>query len=102
MSSATSTGESDARCRPRSCVSGISVEDRAFASMASYSCIEASVRNRDSSALIHELAHALSRAERSVVRQLTRILEDEGITVDQWRILQLLADDRGHRMSELS
>jgi DNA-binding MarR family transcriptional regulator len=60
------------------------------------------VRNRESSALIHELAHALSRAERSVVRQLARILDDEGVTVDQWRILQLLADGRGHRMSELS
>jgi DNA-binding MarR family transcriptional regulator len=70
--------------------------------MASYSTIEASVRNRDSSALIHELAHALSRAERSVVRQLARILDDERVTVDQWRILQLLADGRGHRMSELS
>ncbi len=60
------------------------------------------MRNRDSSALIHELAHALSRAERSVVRQLARVLDDEGVTVDQWRILQLLADGRGHRMSELS
>jgi DNA-binding MarR family transcriptional regulator len=60
------------------------------------------VRKPGESPLLHELAQALSSAERCVVRQLARALEDEGVTVDQWRTLQLLADGRGHRMSEIS
>lgn len=52
--------------------------------------------------LMPELAQALSHAERSLVGQLTRSFEAEGCTVPQWRILLLLADGRGHSMSEIA
>jgi DNA-binding MarR family transcriptional regulator len=52
--------------------------------------------------LVQELAQTLSRAERSVTRQLGCALEAEGCTVEQWRILLLLADGRGHPMSEIA
>jgi DNA-binding MarR family transcriptional regulator len=51
---------------------------------------------------LEELAQALSRAERCVSRRLARALEPEACTVEQWRILLLLGDGRGHRMSELA
>ena len=51
---------------------------------------------------MHELAHALSRAERTVTRQLARAMDEEGCTVEDSRILLLLADGRGHTMTELS
>jgi DNA-binding MarR family transcriptional regulator len=51
---------------------------------------------------MQELAHALSRAERSVTRQLARAMEDEGCTVEDSRILLLLADGHGHPMTEVA
>src|SRR3954447_21646075 len=51
---------------------------------------------------MQELAHALSRAERSVTRQLARAMEEEGCTVEDSRILLLLADGRGHTMTEVA
>ena len=51
---------------------------------------------------MQELAQALSRAERSVTRQLGCAVEAEGCTVEQWRILLLLADGHGHPMSEIA
>jgi DNA-binding MarR family transcriptional regulator len=52
--------------------------------------------------LLHELAHALSRAERSVTRQLARALNEEGCSVEDWRILLLLSDGAGHPMTEIA
>ena len=52
--------------------------------------------------LVQELAHALSRAERSMTRQLARAMDDEGCTVEDSRILVLLADGRGHTMTEVA
>jgi DNA-binding MarR family transcriptional regulator len=52
--------------------------------------------------LVEELAQSLSRAERSVTRQLACALEEEGCTIEQWRILLLLADGGGHAMSEIA
>jgi DNA-binding MarR family transcriptional regulator len=52
--------------------------------------------------LVEELAHALSRAERSVTRHLASAVEAEGCTIEQWRILMLLADGHGHAMSEIA
>jgi DNA-binding MarR family transcriptional regulator len=60
------------------------------------------VTKRIQPTLIQELAHALSRAERSVTRQLARAMDDEGCTVEDSRILLLLADGRGHTMTELA
>jgi DNA-binding MarR family transcriptional regulator len=48
------------------------------------------------------LAYLLSRAERSVNRGLSAVLATEEVTVDQWRILQALADGRGHSMGDLA
>jgi DNA-binding MarR family transcriptional regulator len=60
------------------------------------------VTKRTQPTLIQELAHALSRAERSVTRQLARAMEAEGCTVEDSRILALLADGRGHTMTEVA
>ena len=51
---------------------------------------------------MEELAQALSRAERSVTGRLAEALEQEGCSVEQWRILVLLADGEGHPMSEIA
>ena len=51
---------------------------------------------------MQRLAQLLSQAERGVTRQLRRVLEDEGCTVEQWRALVLLADGATHSMSELA
>ena len=52
--------------------------------------------------LMQELSQTLSRAERCVTRQLVRALEEEGCTIEQWRTLILLADGRGHSMTEVA
>jgi DNA-binding MarR family transcriptional regulator len=51
---------------------------------------------------MQELTQALSRAERCVTRQLARVLEEDGCTIEQWRVVLLLADGRGHPMSEIA
>jgi DNA-binding MarR family transcriptional regulator len=51
---------------------------------------------------MQQLAQLLSQAERGVTRQLGRILEEEGSTVEQWRTLALLADGVSHPMSEIA
>ncbi|XVQ81927.1 MarR family winged helix-turn-helix transcriptional regulator [Microbispora siamensis] len=48
------------------------------------------------------LAYLLSRAERGVNRGLAAALAAEDVTVEQWRILQALADGRGHSMGDLA
>jgi MarR family transcriptional regulator, organic hydroperoxide resistance regulator len=48
------------------------------------------------------LAYLLSRAERSVNRALAAALASEDVSVEQWRILQALADGRGHTMGDLA
>jgi DNA-binding MarR family transcriptional regulator len=60
------------------------------------------VTKRTQPMLMQELAHALSRAERSVTRQLARAMEEEGCTVEDSRILLLLADGRGHTMTDVA
>lgn len=51
---------------------------------------------------VQELASLLAQAEHRLRRALARVLEDEGSTIEQWRTLVLLADGRGHSMSELA
>jgi DNA-binding MarR family transcriptional regulator len=63
--------------------------------------MEGRMRKQDQAALIQDLAQALSRAERCVLRRLAAAFDEE-CTVEQWRILLLLADTRGHAMSELA
>jgi len=52
--------------------------------------------------LLQDLAQALSRAERCVIRQLAQALEEQGCTVEQWRIILRLADGGPHPMSEIA
>ncbi|WP_202637931.1 MarR family winged helix-turn-helix transcriptional regulator [Bailinhaonella thermotolerans] len=53
-------------------------------------------------ALGDSLAYLLSRAERGVNRGLAAVLAAEGVTVEQWRILQALSDGCGHSMGDLA
>ncbi|MEV6982974.1 MarR family transcriptional regulator [Sphaerisporangium sp. NPDC051017] len=48
------------------------------------------------------LAYLLTRAERGVNRGLAAALAAEDVSVEQWRILQALADGRGHSMGDLA
>ncbi|HET9171830.1 MAG TPA: MarR family transcriptional regulator [Actinospica sp.] len=51
-----------------------------------------------------DLVHLLSRAEQLAARRLSAALEAEaaGASIEQWRVLNLLADGRGHTMTELA
>jgi MarR family transcriptional regulator, organic hydroperoxide resistance regulator len=49
-----------------------------------------------------DLVHLLTGAERMLSRRLATILDTEGRTLDEWRVLSLLADGAGHPMTELS
>lgn len=40
----------------------------------------------------------LAQAERQVARQLESVLAEDQLTVDRWRVLDLLADGEGHAM----
>jgi DNA-binding MarR family transcriptional regulator len=48
------------------------------------------------------LSRVLGQIERQVARLLEAELAAEGFTVDQWRVLDLLADGDGHTMSEIA
>lgn len=44
----------------------------------------------------------LSQAEQRVARRIERVLEPASLTLEQWRVLSLLADGDGHPMSEIA
>jgi MarR family transcriptional regulator, organic hydroperoxide resistance regulator len=48
----------------------------------------------------HDLAYLLSRATHQLTQRLCTILEEEGLTLGQWRVLQLLSDGTRHGMSD--
>lgn len=48
------------------------------------------------------LNRVLAQAERQVARQLERVLAEDQLTVDRWRVLDLLADGDGHAMFEIA
>lgn len=48
----------------------------------------------------HDLAYLLSRATHQLTQRLCTILEEEGLTLGQWRVLQLLSDGTSHGMSD--
>lgn len=56
----------------------------------------------DAAGLRSHLGYVLSEAERAVNRGLSTALQAEGVTVEQWRILQALSDGRGHSMGDLA
>jgi DNA-binding MarR family transcriptional regulator len=51
---------------------------------------------------VQQFDQLLSQAQRYVARELTRVLKDEGCTVEQWRTLALLADGSSHSMSDVA
>ena len=48
------------------------------------------------------LAYLLAEAEQAVNRGLAESLGEEGVTVEQWRILRALSDGYGHSMGDLA
>ncbi|KPI16951.1 transcriptional regulator, MarR family [Actinobacteria bacterium OK074] len=55
-----------------------------------------------SSELPRDLPQLLSSAERLMTRRLAAALEAEGCSVEEWRVLSLLSDGRGHTMSDVA
>ena len=49
-----------------------------------------------------DLMQLLTRAERLLARRLTAILAAEGYGLEAWRVITLLADGRGHPMTEVA
>ncbi|GGN80278.1 hypothetical protein GCM10010112_55630 [Actinoplanes lobatus] len=49
-----------------------------------------------------DLMYLLTRAERLLSRRLATILDAERCSMDAWRVVSVLADGRGHFMTELS
>jgi DNA-binding MarR family transcriptional regulator len=48
------------------------------------------------------LGRMLAQVERQVARMLEARLREDGLTPDQWRVLDLLADGAGHPMTEIA
>ncbi|MFG3288932.1 MarR family winged helix-turn-helix transcriptional regulator [Streptomyces sp. NPDC048179] len=49
-----------------------------------------------------DLAHLLGHAERRIVQRLAAVLAEEDCAVEEWRVLSLVGDGRGHPMSEIA
>jgi DNA-binding MarR family transcriptional regulator len=49
-----------------------------------------------------DLAHLLSHAERRLANRLTALLAEESCSIEQWRVLSITADGRGHAMTEIA
>ncbi|RKN39580.1 MarR family winged helix-turn-helix transcriptional regulator [Micromonospora endolithica] len=49
-----------------------------------------------------DLLHLLTRAERLLARRTGAVLTVESLSIEAWRVLCLLADGRGHPMSEVA
>ncbi|MGI5169561.1 MarR family winged helix-turn-helix transcriptional regulator [Spirillospora sp. CA-253888] len=47
-------------------------------------------------------AHLLTAVERQVTARLSAALAEAGCTPEEWRVLALLADGRGHPMTEIA
>lgn len=50
----------------------------------------------------HDLVRLLTGAERLILRRLRTVLDTADTSVDAWRVLSLLADGQGHRMSAVA
>lgn len=48
------------------------------------------------------LVQLLTRAERLAARRLQAVLEEEGCSLDAWRVLALLSDGEGHHMTAIA
>jgi MarR family transcriptional regulator, organic hydroperoxide resistance regulator len=52
--------------------------------------------------ITEHLAYLLAQASREINRQLEARLRQEGVPVEQWRILKVLSDGNGHSMGDLA
>lgn len=59
-------------------------------------------KSRMSNPSYSRLIHRLSQAELQVTRRLVTLLAGRDCTVDEWRVMVLLADDQGHSMRDVS
>ena len=48
------------------------------------------------------LAHLLSHAERRLGLRMTAVLSEENCSDEQWRVLSIIADGKGHPMTEIA
>ncbi|WP_405995485.1 MarR family winged helix-turn-helix transcriptional regulator [Streptomyces sp. NBC_00986] len=48
------------------------------------------------------LAHLLSHAERRLGLRMTAVLSEENCSLEQWRVLSVIADGKGHPMTEIA
>ncbi|MEV0909676.1 MarR family winged helix-turn-helix transcriptional regulator [Streptomyces hokutonensis] len=48
------------------------------------------------------LAHLLSHAERRMGLRMALVLAEEDCSVEQWRVLSIIADGKGHPMTEIA
>ncbi|AVH60504.1 MULTISPECIES: MarR family winged helix-turn-helix transcriptional regulator [Streptomyces] len=49
-----------------------------------------------------DLIHLLTRAERLAARRLRAVLDEDGCSLDAWRVLALLSDGQGHHMTAIA
>ncbi|MEV6301172.1 MarR family transcriptional regulator [Actinoplanes sp. NPDC051861] len=49
-----------------------------------------------------QLSYLLTETERQINRQFAAGLAAEGVSIEQWRILQALSDGHGHSMTDLA
>lgn len=49
-----------------------------------------------------DLMQLLTRAERLAARRLQAVLDEDGCSLDAWRVLALLADGEGHNMTSVA
>lgn len=49
-----------------------------------------------------DLARLLALVERRIALRLTEALKADGATVEEWRVLSLLADNAGHSMTDIA
>ncbi|MET7389086.1 MarR family winged helix-turn-helix transcriptional regulator [Streptomyces sp. NPDC005529] len=49
-----------------------------------------------------DLMHLLTRAERLAARRLAAVLDEDGCSLDAWRVLVLLSDGAGHPMTAVA
>lgn len=60
------------------------------------------VAKTPSTPITDHLAYLLAQANREINRQLDARFKTEGVPVEQWRILKVLSDGKGHSMGDLA
>jgi DNA-binding MarR family transcriptional regulator len=53
-------------------------------------------------AIASPLSHLVGRVNHRISRQIERTLGADGLTIEQWRVLDLLSDGEGHPMTEIA